>query len=60
METTLYTPALLAARLADEGVPICAIARALKIPSDDVRETLQDALGEGVIVEYPREDWPPV
>ncbi len=47
------------ARLADEGLPVCAIARALKMPSDEVRELLQDALSEGVIVEYPREDWPP-
>ncbi len=54
-----YSSILIATRFADEGVPICAIARALKIPSDDIREVLRDALDEGIIVEYPREDWPP-
>ncbi len=48
-----------AVRLADEGLPICAIARSLKVPSESVREMLRDALADGVIVEYPREDWPP-
>ncbi len=48
-----------AARLADEGLPIAAIARSLKVPAQDVRDILRDALGEGVIVELPREDWPP-
>lgn len=47
------------ARLADEGVPICAIARALKTPSGDVREVLHSAMFDGAIVEYPKEDWPP-
>ncbi len=49
----------LASRLADEGLPLRAIARSLKVPSEDVRTMLHDALAEGTIVEYPREDWPP-
>ncbi len=49
----------LAARLADEGLPIRAIARSLKVPSEDIRVMLHDAMAEGIIVEYPREDWPP-
>ena len=46
-------------RLADEGVPVLAIARALKVPSSDVFETLNEALEEGRIVELPKTDWPP-
>lgn len=53
------SPAVLAARLADEGLPVRAIARSLKIPSEDVRSMLHDALAEGTIVEFPRDDWPP-
>ncbi len=51
--------AVLAARLADEGLPIGAIARSLKIPTQDVRDLLREALEEGIIVELPREEWPP-
>jgi DNA-binding winged helix-turn-helix (wHTH) protein len=49
----------LVARLADEGIPICAIARTLKLPSADVRDLLHQAMFDGAIVEYPKEDWPP-
>ena len=47
------------ARLADEGLPVCAIARSMKLPSDSIREVLHEAIATGGIVEYPREDWPP-
>lgn len=47
------------AGLADEGVPIAAIARALKTPSADVREVLHDAAAAGKIFAVPKEDWPP-
>src|SRR5258708_535151 len=47
------------ARLADEGLPVCAIARSLMLPSDSIRNVLHDALATGSILEYPREDWPP-
>lgn len=46
-------------RLADEGIPVRAIARSLKTPSDEVYEHLKDAIHQGKIVELPRDDWPP-
>lgn len=49
----------IAVRLADEGVPLCAISRSLKAPSEHVREALYIAKEEGKIVSMPREDWPP-
>jgi len=48
-----------AVRLADEGVPLYAIARSLRAPSDLVRVALHAAKDEGKIVDLPREDWPP-
>jgi hypothetical protein len=52
-------PALIAVRLALEGVPVAAIARALLFPSPDIRETLQYHLDIGSIVEMPASDWAP-
>jgi DNA-binding response OmpR family regulator len=49
----------MAVRLADEGVPLRAIARATKIPSDDLRQTLHEAKLEGRLLELPHDDWPP-
>jgi Transcriptional regulatory protein, C terminal len=46
-------------RLADEGVPLRAIARAVKIPSEDLRDQLYRAKDEGKLLSLPREDWPP-
>jgi Transcriptional regulatory protein, C terminal len=48
-----------AVRLADEGVPLRAIARASNIPSDDLRLHLQEAQMEGRLLSLPRDDWPP-
>ena len=48
-----------AVRLADEGVPLRAIARATKIPSADIREALYEAQQDGRLLEIPRDDWPP-
>lgn len=45
--------------LADEGVPVRAIARATHTPSEDVYEVLKDAVGEGKLIELPQNDWPP-
>lgn len=63
METSpqpiLVAPSDVAVRLADEGIPVYAIARSLKIPADLVREYIRAALDEGIIVDHPREDWPP-
>ncbi len=46
-------------RLADEGIPVSAIARACKIPASEVYEILYDAVGNGTIIEVPKADWPP-
>lgn len=48
-----------AVRLADEGIPIRAIARATHIPSEEIYEALRDAIAQGSIIEMPRDDWPP-
>lgn len=44
--------------LADEGIPVRAIARAVRIPSGDVYEILRDAISVGALLEIPRDDWP--
>jgi hypothetical protein len=49
----------LAVRLADEGVPLRAIARACELPSEDLRIQLTEAVDAGRIVNLPKEDWPP-
>jgi len=46
-------------RLADDGVPVRVIARGLNIPSDEIREALEEAILTGDILEIPRDDWPP-
>lgn len=46
-------------RLADEGVPLRAIARAVEVPSEDLRVQLHEACNDGRLVELPRDDWPP-
>jgi DNA-binding CsgD family transcriptional regulator len=49
----------IAVRLADEGVPLRAIARAIKVSSDLVREKLRLAQSAGRLLDLPKEDWPP-
>lgn len=49
----------IAERLADEGVPLCAIARSVRIPSQDLREHLAAARDDGRLLDLPKEDWPP-
>ncbi len=44
--------------LADEGIPVRAIARATKISSEDIRDALHTALDQGQLVQMPRDDWP--
>ena len=48
----------IAVRLADEGIPVRAIARATKVSSEDIRDVLHTALDQGLIVQLPRDDWP--
>ena len=45
-------------QLADEGIPIRAIARATKLSSERIRDTLHTATDLGQIVGLPRDDWP--
>jgi hypothetical protein len=49
----------IAVRLADEGVPLRAIARATNTPSDQLRAKLREAHDEGRLLDLPKEDWPP-
>jgi len=52
-------PIDLCIRLADEGVPLRAIARATNIPSNELRDCLYQAKNDGRLIDLPREDWPP-
>jgi DNA-binding winged helix-turn-helix (wHTH) protein len=49
----------IAVRLADEGVPLRAIARATSTSSEAVREKLHAAKSAGQLFDLPQEDWPP-
>ena len=46
-------------RLADEGVPVAVIARSFQVASDDILESLKDAIAYGFLVSLPAMDWPP-
>lgn len=52
------TLARIAVRMADEGIPVRAIARSVGWPAEDIRPVLREAIESGTISEYPREDWP--
>jgi hypothetical protein len=45
-------------KLADEGVPVLCIARAMKIPSADIYDQLNQAWFQGKLLGIPRADWP--
>lgn len=45
-------------RLADEGVPVKALARAFRRSSEDLYFILRDALEDGRIIALPAADWP--
>ena len=47
-----------AVALANEGVPIRAIARATKIPSAELYDLLKEARAQGFILDLPIADWP--
>lgn len=49
----------IAARLANEGIPVNVIARGLEVPAADVRLSLDADLASGRITEMPAADWPP-
>lgn len=45
-------------QLADEGVPIRAIARSVKMPYGDVSALIDTAIAEGQLLQVPKSDWP--
>jgi hypothetical protein len=60
VEAARLIPAIdIAVALADEGVPVRAIARSVKIPGEDVYDILKQAIGEGRLISLPKDDWPP-
>lgn len=59
MEVTPVEIAQVAARFANEGIPVNVIARGLEVPAAEVRDILDEALASGRIVEMPAPDWPP-
>lgn len=48
----------IAVRLANEGVPVRAIARAVQAPSADIRVHLESARAHGDLIDIPCDDWP--
>jgi len=52
-------PLPIAVRLADEGVPLRAIARAVNLPSTQIYSVLIEAKQDGRLLDLPRDDWPP-
>lgn len=51
--------AAIAARAAEEGVPVAAIARIIGKPFANVSDVLHGFVNLGSIIEMPRADWPP-
>lgn len=52
-------PRAVVIRMAHEGIPLKAIMRSLRLEQPVVESLLEKALTAGVIVEMPRDDWPP-
>jgi DNA-binding winged helix-turn-helix (wHTH) protein len=52
------SPQTVVVRLADEGMPIRAIARSLQISSENIREVLGEAVRTGDLLAVPKDDWP--
>lgn len=60
VEAARLIPAMeLAIALADEGVPVRAIARSVRISADDIYDILKAAIAQGRLLELPKPDWPP-
>jgi|HubBroStandDraft_2_1064218.scaffolds.fasta_scaffold295993_2 hypothetical protein len=56
---TLLPHTRIAARAANEGIPVAAIARIVEHPYEEVVDTLKEAHARGEIGEMPKPDWPP-
>lgn len=52
------TIAAIVTQLADEGVPVRAIARSVHIPYGDVAALIETAVAEGQLLQVPKSDWP--
>lgn len=48
-----------AIRLADEGVPVRAIARSTRMAGEELYDVLKQAVDDGKLIELPKDDWPP-
>lgn len=48
-----------AINLADEGVPVRAIARSTKMTGEELYEVFKQAVADGKLIELPKDDWPP-
>jgi hypothetical protein len=48
-----------AVNLADEGVPVRAIARSTRMSGEELYEVLKQAVTDGKLIELPKDDWPP-
>lgn len=60
VEAARLIPAVdVAVSLADEGVPVRAIARSVKIPGEDLYDILHNAIETGKLISLPKDDWPP-
>jgi hypothetical protein len=49
----------IAVAAANEGIPVCAIARILRQPAAEVYFTLKDECSRGAVIELPKADWAP-
>lgn len=47
------------AGMANEGIPVLAIARSVALPSESIYDALRSAIATGILVELPKDDWPP-
>lgn len=61
MTVIAFTPHLapIATALADEGVPVRVISRSMRVPAEDMRSHLNDAVANGDLIDMPADDWPP-
>jgi hypothetical protein len=50
--------AAIVTQLADEGVPVRAIARSVHLPYAEVSELIDTAVAEGQLLQVPKSDWP--
>lgn len=60
-EVVAFHPHLspIATALADEGVPVRVISRSMRVPAEDMRSHLKEAVTRGELIELPADDWPP-